>query len=91
MVKRTPWTSSDTKLMASRHPSCPTPTRRTVATVAGHELRLTLNRSGMLPLPKSLPLAHADQLLDPDGVLASDSDFAGAAGHRLGNRADQGL
>lgn len=44
--------------------------------IAGHELRLTLSKLGMLPLPKSLPLAHADQLLDPDGTLVSDSDFA---------------
>lgn len=35
--------------------------------IAGHELRLTLNKLGMLPLPKSLPLAYADRLLDESG------------------------
>jgi NAD(P)H-dependent FMN reductase len=44
--------------------------------IAGHELRLILNKLGMLPLPKSLPLAHADRLLDPDGALIDDSEFA---------------
>lgn len=44
--------------------------------IAGHELRLTLNKLGMLPLPKSLPLAHADQLLDAEGSLIDDSEFA---------------
>jgi NAD(P)H-dependent FMN reductase len=28
--------------------------------IAGHELRLTLNKLGMFTMPKSLPLAHAD-------------------------------
>jgi NAD(P)H-dependent FMN reductase len=37
--------------------------------IAGHELRLTLNKLGMLPLPRSLPLAHADRLLDSSGAL----------------------
>jgi NAD(P)H-dependent FMN reductase len=45
-------------------------------TIAGHELRLPLNKLGMLPLPRALPLAHADQLLHPDGTLADDSDYA---------------
>jgi NAD(P)H-dependent FMN reductase len=44
--------------------------------VAGHELRLVLNKLGMLPLPKTIPLAHAEQLLDPDGSLVADSRFA---------------
>jgi len=44
--------------------------------VAGHELRLVLNKLGMLPLPKTVPLAHAEQLLNPDGGLAADSRFA---------------
>jgi NAD(P)H-dependent FMN reductase len=44
--------------------------------VAGHELRLVLNKLGMLPLPKAIPLAHADQLLDPDGCLVAESRFA---------------
>jgi chromate reductase, NAD(P)H dehydrogenase (quinone) len=44
--------------------------------VAGHELRLTINKLGMLPLPKTIPLAHADQLLAPDGSLVAESRFA---------------
>jgi NAD(P)H-dependent FMN reductase len=44
--------------------------------VAGHELRLVLNKLGMLPLPKTIPLAHAEQLLDTDGSLVADSRFA---------------
>jgi NAD(P)H-dependent FMN reductase len=51
--------------------------------IAGHELRLTLNKLGMLPLPKSLPLAGADQILDPDGTLISDSGFARKAAQFL--------
>jgi hypothetical protein len=37
----------------------------------------------MLPLPKSLPLAHADQLLSADGVLVAESDFARKAARFL--------
>jgi chromate reductase, NAD(P)H dehydrogenase (quinone) len=44
--------------------------------VAGHELRLVLNKIGMLPLPRAIPLAHADQLLDPDGNMVAESRFA---------------
>lgn len=44
--------------------------------VAGHELRLVLNKLEMLPLPKTIPLAHAEQLLDPDGSLVAESGFA---------------
>jgi NAD(P)H-dependent FMN reductase len=44
--------------------------------IAGHELRLTLGKLGMLALPKSLPLAHADQLLAPDGTMVATTDFA---------------
>jgi NAD(P)H-dependent FMN reductase len=44
--------------------------------VAGHELRLVLNKLGMLPLPKTIPLAHADQLLDPGGSMVAESRFA---------------
>jgi NAD(P)H-dependent FMN reductase len=44
--------------------------------VAGHELRLVLNKLEMLPLPKTIPLAHAEQLFDPDGNLAAESAFA---------------
>jgi NAD(P)H-dependent FMN reductase len=43
---------------------------------AGHELRLVLSKLGMLPLPKTIPLAHAEQLLDPDGSLVAESRFA---------------
>jgi NAD(P)H-dependent FMN reductase len=51
--------------------------------IAGHELRLVLTKLGMLPLPKSLPLAHADQLLRADGVLVAESDFARKAARFL--------
>jgi NAD(P)H-dependent FMN reductase len=43
---------------------------------AGHELRLVLNKLGMLPLPRTIPLAHAEQLLDPDGSMIAESRFA---------------
>lgn len=43
---------------------------------AGLHLRLVLSKAGMLPLPRSLPLAHADRLLDPAGELAERSDRA---------------
>jgi chromate reductase, NAD(P)H dehydrogenase (quinone) len=43
---------------------------------AGHEFRLVLNKLGMLPLPKAIPLPHAEQLLDPDGNLVAESGFA---------------
>ena len=29
-----------------------------------------------VPLPRSLPLAHADQILGPDGAMVAESDFA---------------
>lgn len=44
--------------------------------IAGHELRLTVNKLGMFPMPKSLPLAHADTLLDVDGVLTEQTPWA---------------
>jgi NAD(P)H-dependent FMN reductase len=44
--------------------------------VAGHELRLVLNKLGMLPLPKTVPLAHAERLIDPDGALITETRFA---------------
>ena len=44
--------------------------------VAGHELRLVLNKLGMLPPAKTIPLAHADQMLDPEGRLVAESRFA---------------
>jgi NAD(P)H-dependent FMN reductase len=43
---------------------------------AGHELRLVINKLGMLPLPRTIPLAHAEQLLDPDGSMVAESRFA---------------
>jgi NAD(P)H-dependent FMN reductase len=43
---------------------------------AGHEFRLVINKLGMLPLPRTIPLAHADRLLDPDGSMAGESGFA---------------
>jgi len=43
---------------------------------AGHELRLVVNKLGMLPLPRTVPLPHAEQLLDPGGGLAAESRFA---------------
>jgi NAD(P)H-dependent FMN reductase len=43
---------------------------------AGHEFRLVVSKLGMLPLPMTLPLAHAEQLLDPDGSLVAESGFA---------------
>ena len=45
-------------------------------TVAGQLLRLTLSKVGMLPLPASLPLAHADRLLSSTGELVEDSAWA---------------
>jgi NAD(P)H-dependent FMN reductase len=44
--------------------------------LAGQQLRLALSKAGMLPLPKSLPLAHADRLLGPTGELVERSDRA---------------
>jgi chromate reductase, NAD(P)H dehydrogenase (quinone) len=44
--------------------------------VAGHELRLVVNKLEMLPLPKTIPLAHAEQLLDLEGRLVAESRFA---------------
>jgi NAD(P)H-dependent FMN reductase len=42
-------------------------------TIAGQQLRIVLGKLGMLPLPKSLPLAHADVLLDPEGRFTEES------------------
>jgi NAD(P)H-dependent FMN reductase len=44
--------------------------------LAGQQLRLALSKAGMLPLPNSLALAHADRLIDPTGQLAERSDWA---------------
>jgi NAD(P)H-dependent FMN reductase len=48
--------------------------------IAGNELRLTLSKLGMLPLPKSLPLAHAERLLNENGELVEQSDWAAKVG-----------
>lgn len=37
----------------------------------------------MLPLPKTIPLAHAEQLLDPGGSLVAESRFAKIVGQYL--------
>jgi len=47
--------------------------------IAGNELRLTMYEPGMLPLPRSLPFAHAERVLDADGGLAEQSDWAAKA------------
>lgn len=44
--------------------------------LAGQSLRLSLSKAGMLPLPRSLALAHADRLLDPAGELVERSGWA---------------
>jgi NAD(P)H-dependent FMN reductase len=44
--------------------------------LAGQQLRLVLSKAGMLPLPKSLPLARADRLLGEAGELIEKSDWA---------------
>jgi NAD(P)H-dependent FMN reductase len=44
--------------------------------IAGHELRLTVNKLGMFPMPKSLPLANAHLMLGEDGTLVEQSPFA---------------
>ncbi|MGW6145780.1 NADPH-dependent FMN reductase [Streptomyces sp. NPDC055140] len=47
--------------------------------IAGNELRLSLCKLGMLPLPRNLPFAHAERVLDADGGLAEQSDWAAKA------------
>ncbi|MBO2453003.1 NAD(P)H-dependent oxidoreductase [Actinomadura barringtoniae] len=44
--------------------------------IAGNELRAVLSKLGMLPLPRSLPMAHAERLLDETGDLVEQSDWA---------------
>jgi len=44
--------------------------------LAGQSLRLSLSKAGMLPLPRSLALAHADRILDPAGEMTERSDWA---------------
>ncbi len=44
--------------------------------IAGHLFRLPLSKLGMFPMPKSLPLPHAEQLFDENGILVADTDWA---------------
>jgi NAD(P)H-dependent FMN reductase len=44
--------------------------------IAGHMFRLPLSKLGMFPMPKSLPLPHAEQLFDENGTLAADTEWA---------------
>jgi NAD(P)H-dependent FMN reductase len=44
--------------------------------IAGHLFRLPLSKLGMFPMPKSLPLPHAEQLFDEEGALVADTDWA---------------
>lgn len=44
--------------------------------IAGHVFRLPLSKLGMFPMPKSLPLPHAEQLFDETGTLVADTEWA---------------
>jgi NAD(P)H-dependent FMN reductase len=44
--------------------------------IAGHVFRLPLSKLGMFPMPKSLPLPHAERLFDEAGTLVEDSEWA---------------
>lgn len=44
--------------------------------IAGHVFRLPLSKLGMFPMPKSLPLPHAEQLFNQNGTLVEDSEWA---------------
>jgi hypothetical protein len=44
--------------------------------IAGHMFRLPLSKLGMFPMPRSLPLPHAEQLFDENGTLVEDTDWA---------------
>jgi NAD(P)H-dependent FMN reductase len=48
--------------------------------IAGNELRSVLSKLGMLPMPKSLPMAHAERLLDETGELVEESEWAAMVG-----------
>jgi len=50
---------------------------------AGHEFRLVVNKLGMLPLPRTIPLAHAEELLHSDATLVAESRFARVIGQIL--------
>ena len=43
--------------------------------IAGHVFRLPLSKLGMFPMPKNLPLPHAERLFDEDGTLVEDSEW----------------
>lgn len=44
--------------------------------IAGHLFRLPLSKMGMFPLPKSLPMPHAERLFDEKGTLVEDTEWA---------------
>ncbi|MGF7229372.1 MAG: NADPH-dependent FMN reductase [Candidatus Saccharibacteria bacterium] len=44
--------------------------------IAGSQLRLLVNKLGMLPLPKSPALPHADTFFDQNGVIVDTSEWA---------------
>ncbi|HEX4212949.1 MAG TPA: NAD(P)H-dependent oxidoreductase [Candidatus Dormibacteraeota bacterium] len=44
--------------------------------VAGHLFRLPLSKLGMFPMPRSLPMAHAERLFDESGALVADTEWA---------------
>jgi len=43
--------------------------------IAAHLFRLPLSKLGMFPMPKSLPLPHAEKLFDENGVMVEDSEW----------------
>jgi NAD(P)H-dependent FMN reductase len=45
--------------------------------IAGHQLQLVLNKPGMLVMPMSLPLVHAETMLNEDGAVVEQSGIAG--------------
>lgn len=44
--------------------------------VAGNQFRLPLSKLGMFPMPKAVPLPHAEKLFDENGTLVEDSEWA---------------
>jgi NAD(P)H-dependent FMN reductase len=44
--------------------------------VAGQMFRLPLSKLGMFPMPKALPMAHAERLFDEEGTLVADTEWA---------------
>jgi NAD(P)H-dependent FMN reductase len=45
--------------------------------IAGHQLQLVLSKLGMLVMPMSLPLVHAETMLNEDGDAVEQSGIAG--------------